>query len=313
MLQHGRRALEQGANAAEQPVLAALLAGDGAAKPVLPLLQLLLPRQRMGFTEGDAVARVDETRVGLHGHLLGPQGSEADPGLNAEGAAHRPIPGRIGEPGLHHGDLAPARLDLLEPPGLTTRLGEVIASDVGGNRDASGAREMTGVETVLGGIAETRFVFLVEWQAFPPAQIHKLDPDTGEILDSFPAPDDSAAAYVDGLNLAYDGAEEIDGATFDKIELTFEGVGLTPGDTYWAFISRDTGLMERWAYFLQDWEEGREPTHWQWLDWGRYGDVMLSPKRVKVDDGSERPLGELAVFDQLPDSIFESPRSVEIE
>lgn len=109
-----------------------------------------------------------------------------------------------------------------------------------------------------------------------------------------------------GVNLAYDGSEEIDGVTFDKLKLTFEGVGLTPGDTYWAFINRDSGLMERWAYFLQDWEEGREPTHWRWTDWSRFDEIMLSPRRVKVDDGSERPLGELAVFDHLPDSVFES-------
>ena len=116
-----------------------------------------------------------------------------------------------------------------------------------------------------------------------------------------------------GVNLAYDGEEEIDGATFDKIKLTFEGVGLTPGDTYWAYVNRETGLMERWAYFLQDYEKDREPTHWQWLDWDRYGKVMLSPRRVKVDDGSERPLGELAVFDHLPDSVFESAEPVKLD
>jgi len=116
-----------------------------------------------------------------------------------------------------------------------------------------------------------------------------------------------------GVNLAYDGEEELDGVTFDKLKLTFEGVGLTPGDTYWAYVNRETHLMERWAYFLQDWEEGREPTHWQWLDWGRYGGVLLSSRRIKVDDGSERPLSELAVFDHLPDSVFESAAPVEGE
>ncbi len=99
----------------------------------------------------------------------------------------------------------------------------------------------------------------------------------------------------------------------EKLKLTFDGVGLTPGDTYWAFINRETLLMERWAYDLQDWEEGRDPTHWQWLDWDRYGRIMLSPRRVKVDDGSERPFGELAVFDHLPDSVFESAAPVALE
>lgn len=118
-----------------------------------------------------------------------------------------------------------------------------------------------------------------------------------------------------GVNLAYDGSEQIGGVTFDKLKLTFEGVGLTPGDTYWAYVNRETGLMERWAYFLQDWEEGREPTHWQWLDWGRYGRIMLSPRRLNPDpeNGGERMLSELAVFDHLPDSAFMSPAPVAVD
>ncbi len=115
-----------------------------------------------------------------------------------------------------------------------------------------------------------------------------------------------------GVNLAYDGSEEIEGATFDKLKLTFNDVGLTPGDTYWAYVNRDTGLMECWSYFLQNWEEGREPTHWKWLDWGRYGRIMLSPRRVNPDpeEGREVMLSELAVFDHLPDSVFASPEPV---
>ena len=57
-----------------------------------------------------------------------------------------------------------------------------------------------------------------------------------------------------GVHLAYDGQEEIDGVVFDKLLLTFDSVGLTPGDRYWAYIHPETGLMERWAYHLQDWE-----------------------------------------------------------
>ena len=37
---------------------------------------------------------------------------------------------------------------------------------------------------------------------------------------------------------------------------------------------------------------------------------MSSPRQVKVDDGNERPLGDLAVFDHLPDSVFESAEPV---
>jgi len=109
-----------------------------------------------------------------------------------------------------------------------------------------------------------------------------------------------------GVELAYDGEEEIEGKVYDKLKLTFDKVGLTPGDTYWAYVNRETGLMDRWAYFLESYDEDREPTHWLWLDWQDYGGIKLSPLRRNVEDGSERPLGELAVFDDLPDAVFTS-------
>jgi hypothetical protein len=114
-----------------------------------------------------------------------------------------------------------------------------------------------------------------------------------------------------GVNLALDGEEEIDGVVYDKLLLTFDGVGLTPGDRYWAYVNRESGVMERWAYHLEGWEADREPTHWRWLDWQRYGRILLSPRRVNPADGSERTLGELAVFDHLPDEVFTSPGPVE--
>ncbi len=58
-----------------------------------------------------------------------------------------------------------------------------------------------------------------------------------------------------------------------------------------------------------------EPTHWQWLDWQRYGRIMLSSRRLNPDpeNGRETMLGELAVFDQLPDAVFTSPEPVTVE
>lgn len=107
-----------------------------------------------------------------------------------------------------------------------------------------------------------------------------------------------------GVHLAHDGSEQLDGTTYDKLKLTFAGVGLTPGDTYWAFIDRETGLMGRWAYHLESFEQDQEPTHWRWTGWQEYGGIKLAPKRVKVDDGSERQLGQIAVLDHLPDAAF---------
>jgi hypothetical protein len=107
-----------------------------------------------------------------------------------------------------------------------------------------------------------------------------------------------------GVNLTYEGQEEIEGTAYDKLKLTFDGVGLTPGDTYWAWINRGTGLMDRWAYRLEGWEADRAPTPWLWQGWQTYGGVKLAPRRKNLEDGRETELGELAVFDQLPDAVF---------
>ncbi len=78
---------------------------------------------------------------------------------------------------------------------------------------------------------------------------------------------------------------------------------------------RRLGQRHLLAYFLQGWEEGRAPTHWQWLDWQRYGRIMLSPRRLNPDpeNDGERMLSEIAIFDHLPDSVFESPAPVAVE
>ncbi|MEM1204096.1 MAG: hypothetical protein AAGN66_12780 [Acidobacteriota bacterium] len=113
-----------------------------------------------------------------------------------------------------------------------------------------------------------------------------------------------------GVTLTHDGEATVDGVTYDKLKLTFESVGLTPGDTYWAWIDRDSGLMGRWSYVLQGWEEGREATIWEWQDWRRHGAIMLSSKRFNAKDDRTAELGGIGVFDNLPDSIFESPDPV---
>lgn len=114
-----------------------------------------------------------------------------------------------------------------------------------------------------------------------------------------------------GVHLHLDGSETIEGVTYDKLKLTFGKVGLTPGDTYWAYINRETGLMDRWDYFLEGWAADKMPTSWLWLDWQRHGGILLSARRKNLEDGSERALGQLGVFKALPESVFSSQTAVE--
>jgi hypothetical protein len=110
-----------------------------------------------------------------------------------------------------------------------------------------------------------------------------------------------------GVTLTYDRSEELEGRTYDVLHLSFAGVGLTPGDQYWAWISRDTRLMDRWAYRLQDYKPDQPPTVWDWRNWQRHGSILLAPLRVQVGGDRTLELTGLAVPATLPDSVFTSP------
>ena len=54
-----------------------------------------------------------------------------------------------------------------------------------------------------------------------------------------------------GVKLYYRGEETVNGEDCDVFELSFEQVGLTPGDVYTAFVSKQSHLMTHWEYKLQ--------------------------------------------------------------
>lgn len=110
-----------------------------------------------------------------------------------------------------------------------------------------------------------------------------------------------------GVTLAYEGRETIDGTSYDVVKLSFDDVGLTPGDRYWAYVNRDTGLMDRWAYHLQSMEPDAEPTAWDWVGWKRHGNVMLSPTREQVGGDRVLSLAPIEVPETVPDATFTQP------
>jgi hypothetical protein len=113
-----------------------------------------------------------------------------------------------------------------------------------------------------------------------------------------------------GVNLSYAGEETADGKTYDKLALSFGQVGLTPGDRYWVYVDRKTGLVDRWDYILQDMPKDGPATGWRWEGWQKYGNIMLAPHRVQVGGDKKLELTDIAVMDQLPDSVFTSPEPV---
>lgn len=104
-----------------------------------------------------------------------------------------------------------------------------------------------------------------------------------------------------GVTLTYSGEGEMtNGRPAWILTLTFDNVGVTPQNKYDVYIDKERNLVEEWAFYTKaDDPEPRFKT--PWADWKPYGKIMLS------EDRGQRGHTGVAVFDELPDSVFTSP------
>lgn len=110
-----------------------------------------------------------------------------------------------------------------------------------------------------------------------------------------------------GVTLALDGEETKGEDTWDKVLLTFDNVGLTPKDRYWAFVNRKTKLVDRWQYVLKG--ESGPPTVWDWKGWTKKGSILLAPERVSPTEPAKIHFPVLGVLDGVPDEAFSRPET----
>lgn len=68
-----------------------------------------------------------------------------------------------------------------------------------------------------------------------------------------------------GVTLKYDGDTTMAGATFDRLALSFDQVGLTPGDHYWVYVDRADHRVKHWEMVLQGSEP--PPVGYSWEGW----------------------------------------------
>ena len=109
-----------------------------------------------------------------------------------------------------------------------------------------------------------------------------------------------------GVNLNDDGEKSLEGKTFDVVKLTFEGVGLTPGDTYRVFVDRTTRLVDRWEYNSQG-QDAKERTVWIWKDWTNVGPLRLSLTKTRLDGKSSISFRKVEALAEIPAGSFKGP------
>ena len=84
-----------------------------------------------------------------------------------------------------------------------------------------------------------------------------------------------------GVTLKYDGEAAAGDTIYDRIALSFEHVGETPGDRYWVFVNRDNHRIEKWEFVL----EGQQPppNRWTWSGWQEH-DGLWFPTAHRNDN-----------------------------
>lgn len=105
-----------------------------------------------------------------------------------------------------------------------------------------------------------------------------------------------------GVHMKYLGPKKRGGESFDVIELTFNHVGLTPGDMYHAYVSRKSHLMTYWEYTLQSHDKGA----WTW-QYGDYHGVKLAKNHISSDGSATINMGNVQVMDAVDDAYFKDP------
>jgi len=110
-----------------------------------------------------------------------------------------------------------------------------------------------------------------------------------------------------GVNASFVGEETDDqGRAWEVVELTFDGVGLTPQNKYRGFVNPETGLMEQW-YHYRSAEDSVPSTVTGWTEWRQVGPIMLSPLRPTPEGNIRIRFENLEVSTEVPEGAFAPP------
>lgn len=95
------------------------------------------------------------------------------------------------------------------------------------------------------------------------------------------------------------------GHTWDVVKLSFDaGVGLTSGDQYWAWINRDTGLVDEWDMRLQSMKPDEPMLETIFHDFRRVGGLLISVRREMRNKNQTIRLDDLKVSSDVPAGAF---------
>lgn len=103
-----------------------------------------------------------------------------------------------------------------------------------------------------------------------------------------------------GVHRAYDGVKESAGTTYDVVKLTFDG----SADQTWAWISRDSGLVEQWHMKLQTSKPDDLPVPVVFHDFKKVGGVTIATRREVIGKVQTVRIDDLVVSSEVPKDAF---------
>ena len=112
-----------------------------------------------------------------------------------------------------------------------------------------------------------------------------------------------------GVILKYVGEDKtLEGAVADKLEMTFENVGLTPQNKYHLWIDKEKGLITQWAFF-RNYTDAEPAFTRRWSEYKDYGNVKLAADRSNPQ--SDFRLDHIAAPADVPATVFNSPLPIQ--
>jgi hypothetical protein len=109
-----------------------------------------------------------------------------------------------------------------------------------------------------------------------------------------------------GVALKYVGEQKDSaGNSCDVLQLTFQAVGRTPDNKYHVFVDQSTQLVTEWT-FWKSYTVDEPRSLGPWKNWQRFGKIMLA------DNHGKKAHTDIAVFSELPESVYSSPETFQL-
>ncbi len=103
-----------------------------------------------------------------------------------------------------------------------------------------------------------------------------------------------------GVTLAYMGEDSTKrGQPSHVVALTYKDVGVTPENKFHVWIDKKSLLVTQWAYYREA-EQDSSDFIMPWLDYKKYGEIMLSGNRGRL------ALTDIMVLESVPEGVFSS-------